>query len=316
MKAIDFKRKEGNMDCYLFVHFVGEQNNQEQVFFSVSEDGLHWKDLNGGQAVLESNTGEKGVRDPFIIKDEKQGKYYLIATDLKMESKKDWKKAQYEGSKEIIVWESEDLVNWSEERAVKVGTDSAGCVWAPEAIYDSEREAFLLFFASMIQEANDLAQKQKIYSTYTKDFKTVERAEKYIERENHIIDTNIVEHNGIYYRFSKDETTKTIIMERGLSLDKEAFQKVDTPVLDQLYGLEGPECYQLPGGEWCLIADQFSEGLGYLPIIIPDLERPEMTVLNPDQYDMGKTRKRHGGVVKITDKEYRRLMDHYTNLMN
>ncbi|MEC6746917.1 glycoside hydrolase family 43 protein [Marinilactibacillus sp. XAAS-LB27] len=305
------KEKGSNMDCYLFVHFVGEQNNQEQVFFSVSEDGLHWKDLNGGQAVLESNIGEKGVRDPFIIKDDNQEKYYLIATDLKMESKKDWKKAQYEGSKEIIVWESEDLVNWSEERAVKVGTDSVGCVWAPEAIYDSEREAFLLFFASMVKEAADPAPKQKIYATYTKDFTTVETTVKYIERENHIIDTNIIEHNGIYYRFSKDETTKTIMMERGLSLDKESFQKLDTPVLDQLYGLEGPECYQLPSGEWCLIADQFSKGLGYLPIIIPDLERPEMIVLNPSEYDMGETRKRHGGVIRISDEEYKRLVKNF-----
>ncbi|MFC6465218.1 glycoside hydrolase family 43 protein [Marinilactibacillus sp. GCM10026970] len=299
------------MDRYLFVHFVGEQNNQEQVFFSVSEDGLHWNDLNEGQPVLESKIGEKGVRDPFIVKDEKQEKYYLIATDLKMETKKDWRKAEFEGSQSIIVWESKDLLKWSEERAVKVGIDTAGCVWAPEAIYDAKKEVFLVFFASMVQELSDSAPKQKIYASYTKDFKTIERTEIYIERENHIIDTNIVEQNGIYYRFSKDETTKTIMMERGLSLETEAFQKVETPILDQLYGLEGPECYQLPNGEWCLIADQFSKGLGYLPILIPDLEHPEMTVLKADDYDMGETRKRHGGVIKITDEEYRGLIEKY-----
>ena len=31
---------------YLFVHFTGEQPGGEQIYFAVSEDGLHWKDLN------------------------------------------------------------------------------------------------------------------------------------------------------------------------------------------------------------------------------------------------------------------------------
>lgn len=38
------------MACYLFVHFIGEQSaHSEQVYFSVSPDGLHWQDLNQGQ---------------------------------------------------------------------------------------------------------------------------------------------------------------------------------------------------------------------------------------------------------------------------
>ena len=59
------------MAGYLFVHFIGEQENGEQIYFAVSEDGLHWQDLNGGQPVLISDIGEAGVRDPFIVRDEK-----------------------------------------------------------------------------------------------------------------------------------------------------------------------------------------------------------------------------------------------------
>ena len=32
--------------------------------------------------------GEKGVRDPFCVRDEKNGKFYLIATDLRIRSRK------------------------------------------------------------------------------------------------------------------------------------------------------------------------------------------------------------------------------------
>ena len=55
------------MAGYLFVHFIGEQENGEQIYFAVSEDGMHWQDLNGGQPVLVSDIGESGVRDPFIV---------------------------------------------------------------------------------------------------------------------------------------------------------------------------------------------------------------------------------------------------------
>ena len=34
---------------YLFIYFIGEQEDGEQVYFSVSSDGLHWEDLNQGK---------------------------------------------------------------------------------------------------------------------------------------------------------------------------------------------------------------------------------------------------------------------------
>lgn len=75
---------------YLLAHFIGEQPDGEQVYFSYSEDGLHWKDLNGGQPVLRSDLGEKGVRDPFIIRSPLDHHFYIIATDLRIASGKGW----------------------------------------------------------------------------------------------------------------------------------------------------------------------------------------------------------------------------------
>ncbi len=295
------------MAGYLFVHFIGEQKDGEQVYFSLSKDGLNWNDLNDGKPVLFSHIGEKGVRDPFIVRDEANKKFYLIATDLRIEAGKGWSVASGAGSRDLIVWESEDLVNWSEERSIAVGVDGAGCVWAPESVYDKEKEAFFVFWASRVRLEGDVDSKQRIYAAYTKDFKTFTEPFIYFETENHVIDTTIVEENGWYYRFTKDETTKTIRMDRSKNLAGKDYEKIKSDVLDNLFGVEGPECFKLSDGRWCLIVDQFAAKKGYLPLICSDLASGVFEVPGPDEYNLGKTLKRHGGVIKLTDEEYERL---------
>ena len=99
------------MSGYIFVHFTGEQKDGEQIYFSISRDGLHWKDLNDGKPILYSETGMKGVRDPFVVRDPKNHRFFLIATDLRIEAGEGWEKAQYDGSRDLMVWESCDTVN-------------------------------------------------------------------------------------------------------------------------------------------------------------------------------------------------------------
>ncbi len=295
------------MAGYLFVHFIGEQKDGEQVYFSLSKDGLNWNDLNDGKPVLFSHIGEQGVRDPFIVRDEANKKFYLIATDLRIEAGKGWTAAQLEGSRDLIVWESEDLINWSEERSVTVGVDVAGCVWAPESVYDKEKEAFFVFWASRVRLEGDVDSKQRIYAAYTKDFKTFTEPFIYFETDNHVIDTTIVEEKGWYYRFTKDETTKTIRMDCSKNLAGKDYKRISSEVLDNMFGVEGPECYQLPDGRWCLIVDRFAARKGYLPLICSDLASGVFEIAKPENYSLGITLKRHGGVIKLTDEEYERL---------
>lgn len=295
------------MPGYLFVYFTGEDKNAEQVYFSLSKDGLFWKDLNRGNPVLCSDIGEKGVRDPFLVRDPENHKYYLMATDLRIAADKGWEKAQYDGSKDIIVWESENLTLWSEPWKCQLGFEGAGCVWAPEAVYDAEKKEFFVFFASMVKLPGDLKPKQRIYGTYTPDFHSFSKPTVYIERNCHVIDTTLVHTGGVYYRFSKDETCGRIILEKGKSLDGE-FVRIRSAGLDQLEGVEGPECYLLPDGHtWCLIVDRFKEKKGYLPVLADDLEKGKFHALEEGQYDMGENKKRHGCVLKISDEEYTRI---------
>ena len=289
------------MAGYLFAHFIGDDGDGEQIYFSLSKDGLHWSDLNNGEIVLRSTIGEKGARDPFLIRDDKKRKYYLIATDLRIAAGKGWGVAQYEGSRDMLIWESEDLVKWSDVRAVTIGVEGAGCVWAPECIYDEVKGKFMVFWASMIKLEGDTEPKQRIYASYTEDFRDFSEPFVYIECENHVIDTTMVYDNGWYYRFSKDETTKKIRMDKSNSLDKDSFKQVEVKLLDELFGLEGPEIYKLPDGRWCLIADQFATHKGYLPMICTSLEKADFEIAT--EYDLGKNKKRHGGVLELTDVE-------------
>ena len=224
---------------YLFVHFIGEQPMGEQIYFSLSRDGMHWNDLNGGKPVLVSEIGEKGVRDPFILRNPLNGKYVIIATDLRIEAGKGWDTAQHAGSRNLIVWQSDNMTDWEGPESHEVGIPEAGCVWAPEAIFDEERQEFLVFWASMVKEEGDEAPKQRIYASHTKDFHSFTPAEKFQEGKNHIIDTTILRVGDYYYRFAKDETVKNIRLDRSRSLDKDSFEPVDAPVLDALLGVEG-----------------------------------------------------------------------------
>lgn len=295
---------------YLLVHFIGEAPDEEQVYFSCSKDGLYWKDLNGGKPVLHSNIGQKGVRDPFLVRSPIEGKFFLIATDLRIANGKGWLAASNTGSKDIIVWESKNLIDWSPPWSVTLGIMEAGSVWAPEAIYDEAADEFLVFWASSTEDPQQQERKHKIYSSRTRDFHNFTPTELYIERENHIIDTTIIAHNGMYYRYSKDETTKNIKVEQGLSLDRYAFSPINSPILDQLVGVEGPEIYKFNDREeWCLIVDRFASGKGYLPLITTNLASGDFKIVPVESFNLGKTIKRHGGVLSITTDEYTCLLE-------
>lgn len=296
-------------NCYLLVHFTGESPDGEQVYFSISRDGLHFEDQNGGIPVLRSHIGEGGVRDPFILRSRIDGRFYIIATDLRIANGKGWGVAQNEGSRNMIIWSSDDLVSWSEPWMFDTALEGAGCVWAPEAAYDSERDAYLVFWASKMDMGNG-RRKQKIYRSYTQDFKTFSEPKLYIEKPDDVIDTTVINENGIFYRFSKDETTKRIILDCGADLIGE-FTEIHSDALASLPGVEGPIAFMRHDGAWCLMVDQFAKGAGYLPLLTRDLPHGKFEIMNRADYDLGRSIKRHGSMLTITQEEYARIAAAY-----
>ncbi len=304
--------------AYLFVHFIGAKSgpDSEQIYFSVSRDGTDWRTLNGGAPVLVSDLGEKGARDPHIIRSPEGNRYFITATDLSIYSRrasKDcWKDCQENGSRSIVIWESDNLADWSAPRLVQVAADNAGCAWAPESVYDREKNSYMVFWAS--KTSDDGYRVQRIYRSFTKDFITFTSPELYIDGGNiSNIDTTFLEYNGVYYRFTKNETRSSIIMERSESLDG-PFTEVRGYMLNgepgnTVTGYEGPTAYKLnDGNKWCLLLDYFSMHQGYKPFVTDDIAGGVFKCAADFKFD---DIYRHGTALPITADEYETLMRKY-----
>ncbi|MBI2512110.1 MAG: hypothetical protein HYV96_09025 [Opitutae bacterium] len=66
---------------FLFVMFRNEPPaTAEQIHFALSRDGREWTALNDGRPVLVTELGEKGARDPYVLRREDGQGFVLIAT--------------------------------------------------------------------------------------------------------------------------------------------------------------------------------------------------------------------------------------------
>lgn len=308
---------------YLFSYFTSEDANGEQVYFALSQgnDPLNWRELNGGNPVLTSTLGEQGVRDPFIIRSPEGDKFYQIATDLKIYGDGNWDAAQRTGSRSIMVWESLDLINWTNQRLVKVSPDTAGNTWAPEAFYDDTIGAYVILWAANLYAEDDpdhtgSTYNRMMYAT-TRDFHTFSEPQVWKDPGYSVIDSTVVKHGDTYYRFTKDERDNTsstpcgkfIIEEKATSL-----LDLDWDVIAECIGSgavsrgEGPLIFKSNTEErWYLFVDEFGDR-GYVPFESTDLESGEWTMSS--SYSL-PSRPRHGTVLPVTAAEYARLLQAY-----
>ncbi len=309
---------------YTFSYFTGEGTaNGEQIYSALSRgnDPLHWRELNGGNPTLTSTMGEKGLRDPFIIRSPEGDKFYQIATDLRIYGNGDWDGSQRRGSKSIMVWESTDLVNWTDQRLVKVSPDTAGNTWAPEAYYDKGLGAYVVFWASKLYAANDPdhtgnTYNKMMYAT-TRDFVTFSEPKVWVDPGYSVIDSTITEHNGTYYRFTKDERnngsstpcSKFIIEQKSDSiLDLDYDFVADCIGKGSISQGEGPTIFKSNTEEkWYLFIDEFG-GRGYIPFESTDLAAGKWTMST--NYAL-PAHPRHGTVLPVTRAEYDRMLRAY-----
>lgn len=310
---------------YLFTYMTGEGTTDgEQVYFALSDgnDPLRWRELNDGEPVLTSTLGEEGVRDPFVVRSPLDGTFYLIATDLRMYGGGDWNEVQRHGSRSIMVWESDDLVHWSDQRRVEVAPPNAGNVWAPEAHWDARRGVFAVYWASKLYDADDPDhtgdQHQRMMVATTTDFEEFGQAEVWQDPGHSVIDSTVVEHEGVYHRFTKDERGATgdnecgkfIVGERSEDLMNRSWDLVADCIGRGSEGRPGIERGEGPTvfksnteDKWYLFVDEYT-GRGYVPFETTDLDSGEWTLSSG--YDLPAS-PRHGTVVPVTRQEYQRL---------
>ncbi|MFE2281281.1 family 43 glycosylhydrolase [Streptomyces sp. NPDC059454] len=311
---------------YLFAYFTGEGTaDGEQIRYALSRgnDALHWRELNAGKPVLTSTIGEKGLRDPFVIRSPEGDRFYMIATDLRMyrSSSGSWDEVQRHGSKSIMVWESTDLVHWTDRRLVKVSPDNAGNTWAPEAYWDDELDAYVVFWASKLYADDDpdhtgSTYNRMLYAT-TKDFRTFSEPKVWNDPGYSVIDSTVVEHEDTYYRYTKDERdpssgspcSKFVTGEKSASLTDTSYDFVSDCIGSGAMSRgEGPTVFKSNTEEkWYLFIDEYG-GRGYLPFETTDLDSGEWTPSTDHQLPASP---RHGTVIPVTQAEYDRLLAAY-----
>ena len=290
----------------------------EQVYFGISRDGFHWQSLNGGQPVLWAYYGDKGVRDHTIVRSRYDGRFHIFSTDLSLsygmrgQYRNNWDEVARLGSKYLAHWQSDDLVNWTEQELVKIGGEDFGCVWAPDIVYDRKRDSYLLHWSS--SRADNNYGPKGIFYSYTKDFVTFSQPEVlYHERDIGVIDSAIYDVNGSYYMFLKHESAPCHV--RLLRADDvlgpyelvKAFDE-EMEKLSQPECLEAPTAIQMEDGRWCLFLDYFGvrgAGQGYVPFVTDSLESGRF--LRSDEQFSFPYGYKHGTILEISDEEYNRL---------
>jgi hypothetical protein len=303
---------------YLYVHFKRESADGEQIHFALSEgdDPRRFRDLNGGKPVLVSDLGERGVRDPHLVRSPEGDRVFMVATDLSVHRSQDWERHQRWGSRSIVVWETRDLVDWGEPRLVEVAPPEAGNTWAPEAVWDPEQEAFLVHWSSKLYDTPDHegeSYNRILYAT-TRDFREFSAPRIWIDRGWNTIDATVIEHGGVYYRFLKDERDRTASKPTGKSVFSETATSLtgaEWRPLKEGIGLgaiergEGPLVFKSNTEDrWFLWIDEFTAERRYVPFETDDLASGEWTPVADCRLPRDPC---HGVVLPVTAEEYRRL---------
>ena len=305
-------------DAYLFVHFRETTTpNGEQVYFGLSRDGFHWETVNDGKPVLWAYYGDKGVRDHTIARKKDNGGFIILSTDLSLsygmrnQYHHSWDESGRSGSHCLSVWESPDLVTWTEQRLVDMGDDGFGCVWAPDVIFDEEDGSWVLHWSSSHRK-NDYGDKA-IYYSRTKDFRTfTQPQELYRNPNNGVIDSAMYKENGIYYLFVKNEKNPAAVQLLKSDAITGPWQVI--PAFDrqmaklQAGKYEAPTAFRTNDGRWCLFLDYYGvkgAGQGYVPFVAESIDSGEF--IRSDASFSFPYGFKHGTILPISLEEYDRI---------
>lgn len=299
---------------YLFAYFEGsgERQKQEQLRFGISADAVDWYALNNNEPIIASDTISQtgGIRDPYIMRGEKEEAFYIVATDM-FTAKNGW---GYNPG--IILMKSENLIDWT-HTAINLSEsypDTFGntqWVWAPQIIYDSVEKKYLVYFTIRFKGKDNL----DFYCAYAnEDFSGFMDEPVLMFRAQYgAIDGDIIYKDGMYHFFfkgnTKDENGKEykngIQQATSKSLKgpwKEDFKYLDvyaeTPTV-----VEGSSIFKLNNSDTYILMYDLYTSLRYEFQRSKDLYHFTDT---PESFSKNFN-PRHGSIISITTEEAMRL---------
>ncbi|KAH6692199.1 family 43 glycoside hydrolase [Plectosphaerella plurivora] len=281
---------------------------QVQWHLSDGLDASSFRFLNNGRPVLESTVGMRGVRDIFLTTNTARDEYFIIATDLDINTEGfNWDWATRHGSRGLVIWSSSNLVDWSEPSLRIIEDDRAGMAWAPSAVWNEDEQQYYLFWASRLYEPSDtahtgVASLDRIRYATTKDFVTFSAPADY----HALPDTPLIDQEfqylgtpGAYARFLKNETVNQVYQETttgGLFGEWErvpGYVRPESP----MEGAASFEDLRSPG-TYYLLLDDYTQ---YVPFQTSNILAPTWERSAWPGFPRGL---KHGSVTPLTRGEY------------
>jgi len=172
----------------------------EQLHLALSTDGRHWTPLNHNRPVWNH-----WLRDPFLQRGP-DGLWHLVATGGGSARRTNGTNV----GPVCLHAVSRDLVNWEDARSLPLMEgvrDEAGRsprnIWAPEWILDRNTGEYVLLWSSSFEDAG--WKHSRLWFARTRDWQTFTPAKVLFAPSYSAIDGTLLEHDGAYFLFHKEE---------------------------------------------------------------------------------------------------------------
>ncbi len=167
-----------------------EAMEREYLHLAWSRDGRHFVALNGNRPTWPDHW----MRDPFINRGA-DGKFHLLATGRSDEDGVQ-RSCVYAVSRDLISWQTRQL-------PVMKSVAQARNIWAPEWFYDASTEEYLLIWSSSFRDVG--WKESRLWSCRTRDWQNFSEPRVHFEPPYSVIDGTLLEQDGTYYLFHKEE---------------------------------------------------------------------------------------------------------------
>jgi hypothetical protein len=283
-------------DWFLFTSF--RKNGETGVFFALSPDGRKWTPLNGNQPWITPQHEGMLMRDPWLGQGP-DGVWHLLWTW-------GWTRQQTGGTLKFGHASSKDLIHWTPQEPVSVleNEPSARNVWAPEAVWDSGKRQWIIFWATTIpvrfpdtEQTGDNGYNHRLYATTTRDWKIFSPAKLWFDPGFKSIDATLVRDGERWIMVFKDERKNPLMKRLRLAFSSSPegpWRDVTEPLARDW--VEGPSAIHI-GGEWWIYFDHYAKPHFYGAVRTRNWKTFEdMT----DQVSFPEDH-RHGTVVRISE---------------
>lgn len=331
--------QEKDMSAYLMVYF---SDSDHSLHFATSRDGYEFKALNDNRPIISGDTisEQHGVRDPHIYRGP-DGNFYMVMTDLHIFAKREgmrattWERPDEYGwgnNRGLVLMKSPDLIHWTHnvvrlDKLFPEDFGEIGCAWAPQTIYDPQKDALMLYFTirrkgEKLLGSSDEDRKTRLYYAYAdKDFTTLAtKPVKLYDYPNpaiQILDADICPlADGRYamtYVAQDGEAGIKIAFSDGIN---SGYNYIDPQIDFEPKSCEAPNVWKRIGeNRWVVMYDIYSinpHNFGFVETTDFKTFIPIGRFNDGPMKAVNFTSPKHGSVIHLTEEETDRIERHFS----